>query len=432
MDPIRICFEKTFQVCDVVDISDGDIVTKKPRFDGFMSILADITGEVLFQRPFNYTLHPSPGGKSSCNEFLQRGEVDASLLLSNYPSNHPNIDIRQVTSEGTLVIVSAYNMTEAGRAMSVLDSFKSFSLGTWTLFLLSCFIIASIIITKSSTKRTKRRILNVLGIVVTHIFRQTDSQFKHWFPRSLSVILSCLVLFVSLYYTSLIKTESVVVEKPSLIQSYDDIMAHIDTVTPHFVGTVSSSFKHANLGSQKRFLWEVAKRRDYTIKDNNMIKVLTDLKDGKLCQIIESAIARVSVSALCSFKVAYPQNFKRTFLWVKTDPSSTVIPYGIALRTGVNATYKKVVLRKAPILLENGIYQFAFTQMRPEKMLLDPNYMSEYRTCMSNRLQMPDAGYHALSMKNFEGFYILLIVLFQVTCIVLTIENYLRNRRRNL
>lgn len=237
MDPIRLCFIRINKGVELPEeFQEKVVLPRKPYFTGFFETYMDGFLDIFYLPQFNYTLQGeykmgiqnSNGTFDGCNGLIQRGEADAGLYLYYYPSYEDSIDISQITDEREINILSIYNVTNNERYVSILESFNSLSPPVWMVFFLCCFALGYTI--RRLTPRLRKRW--TIDVILYHVLRQSPFPGERWFPRFLSLQLSVMVFFVSLVYLCLIKTEIIVVEEPSPVNNYDDIIARLDRSMP--------------------------------------------------------------------------------------------------------------------------------------------------------------------------------------------------------
>lgn len=431
MDVIRLSCVITYEGFHECSTGTPKVLLRKPKLKGFFEPFLNVLFDVFLSPSFNYTIEGSDivgsqdsnGTFSGCNGKIQRNESDAGLYIYNYPSHESTIDVSNVISEEHISIASTYNMTKPIRDMSVLDSFSSLSWVVWITFMVFSLLMA-LFLKKMSLKLRRK---NIFDIVSSHVFHQGTFPFRRWYCKVLSLTLSMLAFFILLYYNSVFTTDIVVVEKPPLIQNYDDIIYRLDKgLTPKFMKNheaIIYHFKKAEQGRKEKTIWQRIQGRDIYTSPSIRTRML-QFKAGKSPEIHTSNNAKMMSGIYCMFKV--DKNFvsylKGTLPWIATDPTSRKIQRGFVLRRGVNQKFKKHVLLKATQVQQHGLYDYGIEQMVDVERLVDPLARNVYRVCNSGILQMPEVDFAPFAMKNFWQLFYLFVLIVSGISVVLVIE----------
>lgn len=437
MDPIRLCFLRMSDGIELpASVKENVILSRKPRFKGFFENFMNNFLDIFFLPHFNFTIQGSDkmgvqnanGSFDGCNGKIQRGEADAGLYLYYYPSYDETIDVSQITDERTLNILSVYNVTKEGRYLSILESFYSLSPPVWLTFFFFAFILGHTI--QRLTPRLRKRW--TIDVILYHLLRQSPFPGGKWFPRCLSIQFSCLIFFTSVIYICLIKTEIVVVEQPSLVNNYGDIIARLDRSTPRFEPRIDEfyDFKHATIGTKEKMIWDRIQNRNFH-SSTDILKRMFELLSGESIELHDSESGKITLAVFCAVKVhqVFIDQFKGAFPWLSKDPSSRKIQYGYVLRKGVSQSFKNSLLKKGIRMTEHGLYILLTKQITSETKLSEGQSRSQYRMCVSGKLQMPEVGYHAFSMQNFRRLVYYVTFSLYLTWVVLAIEFYCRRKR---
>lgn len=415
---VRLCYPQLLECarCHIQPVLSYDM---RPWFTGFLGSFGDGFLDIFWQPSFNYTMVKAEStnfedkdGRPGCNGLLLQNRSDAGIYPNSYPSYHDDLDVRDICSERKFHIFSFYNLTKSDmRDMDILESFKSLSLDVWVMFFLTSMVIIAMITMVSSQK------YKMLDILVVYFFRQGSFEFHKWSSRYLSTLLSLMIFFVTLYYFNLMSTDLVVVEKPDIFDSYDDITAKIDRVTPKFYHAVGVpyDFTHAAAGSKERYIWERIRQRDH-LTNPTYVNRMYEQMSGKTVEILDSEFSTVVLALICAYKVKFRETFDGHFPYISKETSDKKTQFGLIFRRGANYRYQKLVTKRHGKLFEGGLYQTMILHLMKtaEGRMDDGRSRLDFLNCISRKLQIPDAGIHDLTVTPFRC---LMYVIALVVCV---------------
>lgn len=445
MEPIRLCYiEKQYVHQLHHSIPKGDVFNRPASFEGFLKILLNPLAELYFFPEFNYTImaendigkHGVSGTPYSqingCNGRIQRNQSDAGLYPYYYPSFEPSIDVSHIFLEQTLSILSVYNTTTATKYTNLMNSFGNLSWDVYLIVIMATLIMSWVIRRKSPSIRTQS--IRTSDIAFSHLSNIVTFDIEDWFPRTISILLSFLLFFVINGYSNFIKTDIVVVEKPFLIETYDDIFNNLDKLTPQFAMQDNIHFfKNAKPGSVERQIWDRIKGR--SIISRKLADRLGNMTLGKMVELQVSDKAKFIAAAFCGIKTTGLFNpgldiSKDLFPWISQDPSTEVIHFGFPLKAGVNPRFKGKLMTRLQRVMEGGLeWRFLRSMMDLISITFNADVRDDYRTCVESangKLQMPEIGHHPFKLKNYERvatyFLLFLYVCFAVIGVEVLIQ----------
>lgn len=435
MTVIRLC---AFRAKGLFDVGPrflgGKIFSEPVRFSGRSPSFRNGIADFLFIPKFNYTVVTQPvagrmhsnGSFDGCLGELQRHEADVGLFMTYFPSRDENLVIPQITFEDRTAILSIVNHATVLEDIDVLDSFKALTLGTWTTFLFTAFIITFLLTWSSREMKT-----SICDIIGNYIFRQSQPLYEKWFPRMLSILLSFLAFFVITYFMCLFTTEIVAIDQPFRFSSYDDIISRIDQITPRFstVRDEAVEFKYGLKGTRERQIWDSIKNRPHFIPHSSKDYLVRwrALLEGKAVDIGNQRSLMVTASRFCVKKLG-KKEFGNSDPWVAVDTQAKNIHRGFPLCKNTSEEYTFLVQKKIRKVIEKGLDQKLRQSLAVQALPKDVS-PSSYHHCITGTREFDGAGYHHLVASNFKQMSILILFMLYCTWMVLLGEILIRRMK---
>ena len=193
-----------------------------------------------------------------CLGEIQQNRSDVMIQLSPYPREIENVSQGLVIYETHLAFVSAYNKTEIGGSMQVLKSFEAFSPGLWILCVFTCLVMSMLLALREIIFRSRKRNGYYLYQVIVHCSQLGSIYDGGPSRRAVFLCASFFSLLVVHYFSSMIKTELVVIKDPLVFNSYDDIIER--AAVPLFFKGMSydALFRDAKTHPSRKRLWRYA------------------------------------------------------------------------------------------------------------------------------------------------------------------------------
>lgn len=445
MEPIRLCYIGSKSLLGF-DPDEGQVIHRPLHWKGPLKVILNPIAELFFFPQFNYTVireriigkQDSNGNFSGCNGQLQRNQADAGLYTYYYPSFEPTIDVSHIISEQKLSIFSLYNKTTACNSMEIINSFTNFSWEVYVILVLACWFMACMI--RRTSRRIRRQSYRTFDIALAHMSKELTFDIRKTFPRIISLNLSWLLFFIMTGFICLIKTDIVVVDKPSLIETYDDILNNLGRLTPQFSYFIDEfwDFKHGRPESKERQIWERIQGRKIQFP-KKLIHRLTNLRFSKTVEIQESETSRLTGAFFCAMKIKHQlhknKDLKDLYPWIAKDPSARKIQYGFVMRTGVNSHFRKRLLERLDRVVALGLHERVLRRVMEFLAVdfTDGLDRSQFRKCAESadgKLQMQDVGHNALTITNYRRVLHYLLLFLYICFIVLAVEVFARRKRR--
>ena len=470
--PLRFCTIDLQQILEISeDIPINKVTNIKPSFEGGLAFAGNFLLDVIWSRPFNYTVIKADRfGSEGCEGSIARNETDVAVAIIDFPVNEDYEKVNPVFTlfEEPLVILQAYNRTDHRQKFAdiVQLSLASFSFSLWLAILFLLLVIG--IIMKISQKAVKPKQPKLTAFEMRrdwymgrkrkvvqesfHPFFETFSCFMQKrerdfedFPRRLLIFLVSLasLIIVSGYFCNLMSTEMVVVEKPVVITSYQGIIDR-PYVTATFVQQLTDyeHFRDAPKGSKEYDLWRImttqrSTQSDILINPQGFETVIPKVMEGSaglriliISKLFEEAV-RTTVCRLKYTVGVMPQGLTYSAI----DPGSPSFAKGIIMRQA-KIPILMTAAKRGRRLFEGGLTLKVKKDIGKgflSEKLVDGNNPEDMRYCMSPTLVVGKPGYRPADLANYKFLGLLAAVLLLIAFVVLIIENicyYFRTRTR--
>ena len=388
------------------------------------------------------------GTLTGCYRKIRDNESDISLALHDFPTvDYEKVDPYQVFGEVSLKILSVYHSkTEAEVSFNdfVLTSIKSFDKQTWFTVLVMVLAFFGLWMAKRALSpdnedvSLKRTVFETLWDTLLLFLSQESRDYYNIMDRLLSILMTLSFFFLTTIYFGLMSTDLVSVTKPSVINSYQDIMNR-PNITPIFsaVNSETQEFEDAyedDNGSILAKFWAKYKDKAEMVHSNIDPAKLTDMMQeiAALNRVIimnELAIDSLRRS-MCKFKAA-SQVFPNLYSWVARDLNSKTRQKVLIMRNGMTQTPQlKAFRRKIRSISETGIVQGIIQivtwngveSLGQASILEGPH--SEIQRCVSDQVVYADASVDTVVLQNYYLLLAVTVVMLPASIIILLLELY--------
>ena len=227
----------------------GQTLNEFPKVNGAFSYIVDTTmipvlktlgGNFSLIKENEFGTRKKDGTLTGCYRSIRDNESDISLVPREFPTiDYDKVDPYQVLMEYSIKIMSAYeSKTEADYSFNdfILTSMKSFDRQTWFAVLVMACAFFGLWMTKitlfpdNNHVSLRKRIAEALWGILLLFISQEPSDYYTFLDRLLSVVMSVSFFLLTNIYFGLMSTDLVTVTKPSVINSYEDIMNRPDII----------------------------------------------------------------------------------------------------------------------------------------------------------------------------------------------------------
>ena len=267
---------------------------------------------------------------------------------------------------------------------------------------------------------------------------QESTDYDQFLDRLLSIVMTLSFFFLTNIYFSLMSTDLVSVTKPTVINSYQDIMNR-PNVTPIFAAVNSETqefedaFENNDDSIQAKF-WEKYKDEvemaDLNSDPGKLMNMLQKAIQMKRVLITNEFSAEASRRMLCKFKIA-SRGFPNIYTWVSRDLSAKMQQRGFIMRNGMKQTPQlKATRRKMRSAFETGLFSSildASVKYATDSANLFPipsGSHSQVERCLSDQVVYADASVDRVVLQHYYLLFAVAVVILPASIIVLLIELY--------
>ena len=456
----RLClvtFPTLFEIVDESKWAGGQTPGGFPKFKGAFSYFTDTTmlpvfkpldGNFSIKKENEFGTLKKDGNLTGCYRSIRDNESDISLVPREFPTiDYDKVDPYQVLMEYSIKIMSAYeSKTEADYSFNdfILTSMKSFDRQTWFAVLVMACAFFGLWMTKitlfpdNNHVSLRKRIAEALWDTLLLFISQESSDYYTFLDRLLSVLMTLSFFFLSNIYFSLMSTDLVTVKKPTVINSYQDIMNR-PNITPVFVEMIpdTKEFEDAYAdddGSIQAKFWEKYKDKVKMVDPNadptKMIGMLQEVLNTKSVLIMNGVVIDGSRRMMCRVKIGY-RICENVYTWTSKDPDARMHKMGYIMRNGMKQTRRmKAFRRKIRSFFETGIFHEVWKIVArnglqsTDQLPLPSAAHSQVEKCLSDQVVYADASVDRVVLQNFQFLFALLVVMLPASIIVLVIELY--------
>ena len=432
----------------------------KPYFTGSFDFVPNFIIEVIYKN-WNYTVViASTFGKGGCQTSMANNETDFGAVVVDYPvdEDFEKVDPVITLFEEPLVIVQGYNKTKPNfNVADILQvSMTSFPLSIWLVLVFMFLVLGLLFKVRQYTHHWQPPTLFRIGGLMTWkntaekdenvsdpffqvwcLIMQTESKdYNDWYRKILSISLTFgSFIVITCYFCSLISTERIVVGKPVLLESYEDIIDK-KTVVPVWSASLTDyeHFRDAPEGSREQNLWTIMTTQRANIEwvlvkgVKRCIAEMIRGAYGEAVLIISKMVEEPVRATLCQLKGSL-KLFPDVLTWSVKDPQSPSYQKGVIARKS-DAKAIKLGARRARHAIENGLVVELRRRMKesmfvPEEFgtTKNPEY---HRECASDTIVMENPKFQAAELRNFKILGMTCMALVFLSFVVLIIERIVK------
>ena len=457
----RLCgvpFPYFFEISDYESAwAGGQIRNELPKIKGFLTHLLEPTLSTLFKpliRNVSVIVESEIGMKkkdgtlTGCYRSIRDNESDFSLMLTNYPTiDYDKVDPHQIMMEYSLKIMSGY-YSEAEADVSfndfILTSIKSFDIQTWFSVMVLFFAFFGLWMTKRALFQDnkevslRKTIAETLWSTFLHFISQESTDYNQFMDRLLSILMTLSFFLLTTIYFGLMSTDLVSVTKPTVINSYQDIMNR-PNMTPVFVAMMPDiqEFEDAyadNEDSIQAKFWAKYKDEkemaDPNADPRELIGMMQEGANMKKVLILNGMYIDEIRKGICRVKTGF-QVHENVYTWLSTDPAARMHEAAYIMRNGMKQTPQlKAFRRKIRSLFETGIVHALIDAVARDALQSTDQFAlpsaphSQVEKCLSDQLVYAQAFVDTVVLQNFRFLLALPFVMLSVSIIVLLIELY--------
>ena len=388
------------------------------------------------------------GTLTGCYRSIRDNESDVSIVFVDFPTiDYEKVDPYQIVMEDSVKILSGYHSkAEADVSFNdfILTSMKSFDDQTWfaVLVIITAFfglwMIKRSLFPDDNHVSLRRKIAETLWDTLLLFISQESTDYDKFLDRFLSILMTLSFFFLTNIYFGLMSTDLVSVTKPTVINSYQDIMNR-PNMTPVFAALMSDTqdFEDAYADSTDSTLatfWEKYKDR--------LEMADTNANPGKLIRMVQGGanLNRVLIMSgffidgvrkmTCRLKIEY-QLHENVYTWVSRDPHALMRKKVIIMRNGMKQTrHLKKFRQKLRYAFETGIFHSVLVQIvnkgltSSDQFTIPEGPHSQVEKCLSDQVIYADASVDTVVMQNYYLLFAVAVVMLPASVIVLLIELY--------
>ena len=380
-----------------------------------------------------------------CLESLQKNESDVILMLYSMPTDKEDIKTGPVVDEVKVAMMSFYDFESGSAAKSYsLDSFLCFSKESIIIFIMLLLIFYCLMALPGNLFCKVDPIRKKHKNLVFFFYSYFAKNFQNWtghsshFISMLIVMLTLLSFWMNFYYSGEIKTEAVIVKKPNVIESYNDILDNsaITPIFPRFFDSVLT-FKDAPESSLKAKVWKrvLEKGIDNCIYDVHGLERAVHAF-GFVFNFTGVVIEyRQNVWALRYLVLEIIRNseHKKVKALFKYDPIEQERLRTLLFNPHISKKSEKLLTRRVSLIRQSGMPIKLFENVAKLGMDVyvdgsNPDMsrdISPINEFFSENVILPDASIITPGFDYFRGLFVLTSLLFIVCLLVVFAENML-------
>ena len=385
------------------------------------------------------------GTLTGCYRSIRDNESDVSMLLQQFPTiDYDKVDPYQILMEYSIKIMSTYHSkTEADVSFNDLfiTSIKSFDNRTWFAVLVMVFaffglwIIKRALFPDNNHVSLRRRIASALWDTLLLSVSQESTDYKNFMDRLLSIVMTLSFFFLTTIYFSLMSTDLVSVTKPTVINSYQDIMNR-PNMTPVFATCLpdTQEFEDAYADNedsiQAKFWAKYKDKVEMVDADAILGKMMQAASDSNRFLIMNGIAIDGVRRAICRLKIGM-QVHKDVYTWISGDTRATMHKTTLIMRNGMKQTPQlKTFRRNMRSAFETGVFDglyYALTRdglQSSDQFTLPSAPHSQVERCLSDQVVYAHASVDTVVLQNFQVLFALLVVMLPASIIILLFEVY--------
>ena len=454
----RFCIVNAPLLFEIIDYDSawagGQIQNEFPKTKGAWSYVIETTVFELL-KPFrgNISLNieqeigtkKKDGSLTGCYRSIRDNESDVSLLVHQFPTiDYDKVDPYQVVIETSVKIMSAYHSkTEAHYSFNdfILTSIKSFDRQTWFAVLAMVAAFFGLWMTKralfpdNNHVSLRRRIASALWDTLLLFLSQESTDYYTFLDRLLSILMTLSFFFLTTIYFGRMSTDLVSVTKPTVINSYQDIMNR-PNITPVFLAIMpdyqefEDAYEDDEDSIQAKFWTKYKDKKEMADVNSALVNFIQGALDLKKVFIMNGISIDGVRRVICTLKVGY-QIHKNAYTWISRDPAAIMHKTTLIMRNGMKQTPQLKAFRgKVRSAFETGVlfgllYSITRDGLQSTNQFAFPKSShSQVERCLSDQIVYAHASVDTVVLQNFQFLFALSFVMLPPSIIVLLIELY--------
>ena len=459
METLRICTVDVKSVLSLRnDISIDKVNDIKPYLEGILGSTFNLLVDVIWSQPINYTISiASSFGTDGCQGMIAKNQSDVSIALVDFPVNEDYEKVNPIVRfmEEPLFILQAYNRTHRRQLADIVkQSFQAFSISLWMSIV--CFVLFMGIFLKIREKVLQHegpslRLRRDLWLGRRKPWKQNTSypffeSFSFFIQHdsndfsdatrriiTLTISISSFVIITG-YFCNLMATDMVVVDKPDVMNTYDDILSRPGVIS--LFGKLVSEYEHfrdADKDSKQYKLWKVMtterSTEDEILMDPKEMSGITShffkATNGLNVLIGSRGFESGARTTFCRLKQVLG-NFPDLMTYAPVDPDSPRYGKGMIFRQ-TNIAFLFTAAKRARRAVEAGYGVIMKKEWDESTLSFDVGdtkvHSDDFRDCMSPTLVMDKPEYQAAYPENYRSLTIFLAVSLLIPLEILLMEN---------
>ena len=436
--------------------AEGQIRNEIPKITGSWTHLTETLSSLFKTFGKNISLivesevgmRKSNGSLTGCYRSVRDNESDVSMFIVDFPTvDFEKIEPYQVVMEDSLKIMSGYH-SETDPDVSfndfILTSIQSFDNQTWFAVLVVVSAFFGLWMTKralfpdNNHVSLRRRIAEALWDTLLLFISQESTDYDKFLDRLLSILMTLSFFFLTNIYFGLMSTDLVTVTKPTVINSYQDIMNR-PNMTPVFAALMSDTqefedaYEDDDDSIQAKFWAKYKDKKEMADTHADPGKLIDMMQGGAdlnrvliMNGIYIDGVRRVT----CRMKTGFRLH-ENVYTWISRDVHSRMQKKGIIMRNGLKQTPQlKTFRRKVRYAFESAIFHDVIAQLVNEGLKSSDQFSfpegphSKVEKCLSDQVVYADASVDTVVMQNYYLLFTVSVVMLPASIIVLLIELY--------
>ena len=446
--PLRICALKINHLVYPKDyIPINEVTNLGLAFDGSFGFFSTFFAKAMRYPNLNYTLTVTDSfGNDGCEGSISRNESDVTIGMVDFPIKHDYYQVNPVITlyDEPIVIIQAYNRSNKEKELA--DFFKtsleSFSPSLWTSIAFFVLFMGIMLITRRLLLKNEMKeddLRHPYFEAVSTFIQQDEKDYPDSYRRVLTLITSVAsFILITGYFCNLMSTDMVIVEKPVVINNYDDILAKPGLIT-YFMKVLADyeHFKYAEKDSIEHKLWTVMtterSTESHLVIDAkgyaDLIPKAIDGATGKSVLISSRFVEQMTRRTICGLK--YMSGLFKDLLSLSTiDPRSKSYQKGVIFRQVDNPILKTFSKRLRRIVeggLQDKLLKEFHGRVSLPELIGDNNDSEDLRDCFSStvvvvqtpEVQAPRLGNYLLLLKVVSVWLLISFFILIYECIFL-------------
>ena len=455
----RLCLVTFPGLLEIVDYESkwakGQIHNEFPKTKGswsyiiqttMLELLKSFTGNISLNVENQFGTRKKDGTLTGCYRSVRDNQSDFSLIVQDFPTiDYEKVDPYQVLAEYSLKIMSGYySETDPDVSFNdfILTSIQSFDNQTWFAVLVVVSAFFGLWMTKralfpdNNHVSLRRRIAEALWDTLLLFISQESTDYDKFLDRLLSILMTVSFFFLTTVYFGFMSTDLVTVTKPTVINSYQDIMNR-PNITPVFVAVTSDhqefedAYEDDDDSIQAKFWAKYRDKVEMADPNSNLAEMITTMEQAlefKKVLILNGIATDGARRVICRLKTGY-QIHENVYTWISRDPNARMHKKGWIIRNGMKQTrFLKSIRRKMRTLFETGIIHGLIEALTRDGLKSSDQFTfpegphSQVEKCLSDKIVYADASVDTVVMQNFDLLFVVSVVMVPASIIALLVE----------